>query len=362
MLVDAQLLGSVSDGPQWDAGSMQDTCRRYWWTNVLFINNLHPTDLAQECVAQSWYLANDFQFFIFFLPFLFLFVYFAPLRERFWVRCSIVITVIVGSCIAAVSTAYYYELSSTLAPGQHSEKDPDGKQQGYFYVRPHIRVGAYAVGVLAGMILYWWRSEYNPPLKEVEQPLTDKPLADLEHGSDSKFSALAADHERAQEHQECRVTCLCSRSVAGGYLVILLSLAMMGGILLALNDYYKDPDHTWSRTQNALYMGLGRVAWSIAVAAVMLACAVGAVPLVNDMMSLPIFVPLSKLSYGVYVLHITVLLAVVNALRTEPHYTDEYAIFVYMGTLCVSYILAALLFVLVDTPVAIMETKFIGRM
>ncbi|XP_071955725.1 nose resistant to fluoxetine protein 6-like [Antedon mediterranea] len=38
-------------------------CQKYWWTNLLYINNLYPSSLV-ECIGWSWYLANDMQFYI----------------------------------------------------------------------------------------------------------------------------------------------------------------------------------------------------------------------------------------------------------------------------------------------------------
>jgi peptidoglycan/LPS O-acetylase OafA/YrhL len=34
-------------------------CESYWWANVLFINNMIPWSLSDECTGQVWYLAND---------------------------------------------------------------------------------------------------------------------------------------------------------------------------------------------------------------------------------------------------------------------------------------------------------------
>lgn len=38
------------------------TCDKYWWRNVLYINNLFPQ--SEMCMIWSWYMANDTQFFI----------------------------------------------------------------------------------------------------------------------------------------------------------------------------------------------------------------------------------------------------------------------------------------------------------
>ena len=38
-------------------------CKDYWWTNLLYINNLWPWSTTGICVGQTWYLSNDMQFF-----------------------------------------------------------------------------------------------------------------------------------------------------------------------------------------------------------------------------------------------------------------------------------------------------------
>ena len=65
---------------------------------------------------------------------------------------------------------------------------------------------------------------------------------------------------------------------------------------------------------------------------------------------------------GCYVLHISVLAVVFDGGRSLEHWTDEFAIFLYLGTLFFTYILASLLFVLVDMPVARLESRYLGRL
>ena len=64
----ASLYRFFATGPQ---SVMVDTevsaCRKNWWSNLLYINNLQfkwDDKLGYPCVAQSWYLANDMQFFL----------------------------------------------------------------------------------------------------------------------------------------------------------------------------------------------------------------------------------------------------------------------------------------------------------
>lgn len=46
-----------------DVGVVQNlvNCDRYWWRNILYINNLYP--LSEMCMIWTWYMANDTQFY-----------------------------------------------------------------------------------------------------------------------------------------------------------------------------------------------------------------------------------------------------------------------------------------------------------
>lgn len=39
-----------------------NTCRIYWWRNILYINNFFPQH--EMCMMWSWYMANDMQFYV----------------------------------------------------------------------------------------------------------------------------------------------------------------------------------------------------------------------------------------------------------------------------------------------------------
>jgi len=45
-----------------DSSNWNKNCEKYWWSNILYINNFWPTDFNAECIAWVWYLANDMQF------------------------------------------------------------------------------------------------------------------------------------------------------------------------------------------------------------------------------------------------------------------------------------------------------------
>ena len=44
--------------------SFAGPCKKYWWTNLLYFNNLYPWKQNDQCIGWTWYLANDMQFYV----------------------------------------------------------------------------------------------------------------------------------------------------------------------------------------------------------------------------------------------------------------------------------------------------------
>ncbi|VVC42242.1 Nose resistant-to-fluoxetine protein, N-terminal,Acyltransferase 3 [Cinara cedri] len=63
MAITAHIVPHFGDGPLWPQKTWieAENCKSYWWTNVLFINNL--LDVKHECLLMSWYVACDVQLF-----------------------------------------------------------------------------------------------------------------------------------------------------------------------------------------------------------------------------------------------------------------------------------------------------------
>lgn len=51
-------IGKVGDGPRWPEAysEMHTSCKAYWWTNLLYVNNLYPAALLDEVCRLSGFL------------------------------------------------------------------------------------------------------------------------------------------------------------------------------------------------------------------------------------------------------------------------------------------------------------------
>jgi peptidoglycan/LPS O-acetylase OafA/YrhL len=79
------------DGPLWfGADGFNNDCKRYWWTNLLFLNNFLPDGDGSGCLGQAWYLANDMQFFIISPPILYCYHRISRVCGWFAILCGVV--------------------------------------------------------------------------------------------------------------------------------------------------------------------------------------------------------------------------------------------------------------------------------
>ena len=86
-----------------------ESCNSYWWTNLLFINNLYPWNMNDQCVGWTWYLANDFQFFLF-TPFILMIMHRSKLAG-FFVNMSLIILSIFSGII--ITYVYNFRLPAS---------------------------------------------------------------------------------------------------------------------------------------------------------------------------------------------------------------------------------------------------------
>ncbi|KAH3766621.1 nose resistant to fluoxetine protein 6 [Pelomyxa schiedti] len=79
LIVYTQLSIYFGDGPFWSQyqhSSMGvESCATYWWTNLLYMNNIYPIHFLEQCMLWTWYLAVDMQLYLFCAPLLLLYAF-----------------------------------------------------------------------------------------------------------------------------------------------------------------------------------------------------------------------------------------------------------------------------------------------
>ncbi|XP_013404076.1 O-acyltransferase like protein isoform X2 [Lingula anatina] len=129
----------MGSGPMWN-GKLPDGefCANNWWTNLLYLNNV--INNREQCFALSWYIANDFQFYVV-APLFLIPLYLKPL-----IGVLLLLLGFVGYGLAAAFTL------AGMEGGVHLFGNPNFFAD--YYIIPWCRIGPYLVGLMVGFILY----------------------------------------------------------------------------------------------------------------------------------------------------------------------------------------------------------------
>ncbi|XP_033763774.1 nose resistant to fluoxetine protein 6-like [Pecten maximus] len=302
MMIDIALLRYMGDGPAWvPTGFEQDFCKDTWWTNLAYVNNLIKTD--KQCFAWAWYLANDMQFYVI-SPLLLVPLYFSK-------KIGGVITAIflIGITIITAVVSAHYQLPATqfsTVPNPHTAD--------YFpkyYIKPYCRMGPYIVGIITGYILYKTEGKYKI-----------KPALNI---------------------------------LIWAFVTALACMVLYG-------TYQESIGHAMSVGIAALYNAVHKSLWGVCVCWVVFACVTGNGGFVNTLLSWSPFVPLGRLTYCAYLVHPIVMTIYYRTLRQTVYATDFVIIYLFMGHLVISYLVAFLTSLAFESPMMGLEKTLLGKL
>ncbi|XP_047004780.1 nose resistant to fluoxetine protein 6-like [Schistocerca americana] len=298
----AAALQRLGTGPLWDSvvGPEVNFCRHSWWVNMLYLNNyLH---LDQPCMNQTWYLAVDMQLFLVGLLLLTA-VWLWPRAAPFGLLAALVVAVVTPLAIAAA-----YDLTGSML---YATDDAMLWQVfSLLYTPSHTRAGPYIVGLGLGYTLH----------------------------------RLKGKQLRLTVWQEVALW-----AASGAVWVLAVPSA------LPLYGRWPAVPQPWS----ALYAGLQRPLWSLALAWMLLACCKGRARPLQWLLGLPLFRPLSALVYCVYLTHYALLIYVDGSVRTAGFLSDFGTIQSAIGVLVTSLGVSLVLHLTVELPTVALSKEFL---
>ncbi|KAH8289442.1 hypothetical protein KR054_005179 [Drosophila jambulina] len=122
-----------------------NTCRIYWWRNILYINNFFPQ--REMCMMWSWYMANEMQFYVMAALLL------AFARKYFKaVALTLIVFLLSSWSLSGIISLQHQYTHKVALPFESFD---------FLYDKPWQRVGSYIVGMCAGYVLYKVKT---PPL------------------------------------------------------------------------------------------------------------------------------------------------------------------------------------------------------
>ena len=289
----ATLYVHLGDGPFWGQtaeNGMPLTCSKYWWKNLLYINNVYESD--EQCVGQTWYLANDMQMFIA-SPIVLLPLFFYPTLGQIW----LILLLAFNMFITGYVTVY-----NDLGFGQ------GGNQETVRYFVPWCRYGAYLVGVYTGWFLHQRRRR---PVK------------------------------------------LSLPVVLAGWLSSALVACL---IVYGVYEYGTVPASAeQSRSVAVIYAAMNRPVWAMCLAWVVIACVHGYGGFIDTLLSWRFWIPLSRLTYCCYLVSIDTQVFFYASLRSVPYFDQTNAVYQFLATLYVVVAVATVFSLAFESPMMALE-------
>ena len=246
-------LGSGPFWYQWE--NFLEPCRRYWWTNIMFLNNFLPwsTPTTNTCFYHSWYLAVDVQLFFIFAPWLVILYR----RNDFFAR-KITLFLWCASVILTAVLAYKRRWSMNTFDGAAVALfDIEG------YAKPHVRAQSYLSGMLVAMI----------------------------------------PHTRERYNRNSLAIALCVLGLALMAFVTVTGAYSRRACNFEELPFINDCGSTWNPWMTFLFTAFSRAVWSICIAIIMHLCLERRGGAVGTFLSWRIWTPLAKLSFGAYLIH-----------------------------------------------------------
>jgi peptidoglycan/LPS O-acetylase OafA/YrhL len=277
----------LSWGPFWFRMLAEaQLCKDSWWTNILYINNFHPTEFHDQCMSWTWYLANDMQFFLIALIVLNLYIRNPKLG-------AVLQAVLITGCILLG----YFVMEDNLP-----------KFQNWYYDKPWMRLAPMVCGLAMGCAL------------------RDTDMAKIKLTPVKAFVAMAS------------------------------SIAVLLFCCLINIDKYHDTGNpttvkiNWTDQQSTAYLTFGRLAFTGSIAGITFLCISGNAGIVGSFLSLPIWEPMGKLTYGAYLVHPGII-RVYYFTQTQFFDLSYYVQFITLfGIAVVSYASSIFTFVMIELP------------
>lgn len=287
----------VAHGTNWYFRDLHQ-CRDYLWTNLLYINNFYPTEIRDKCYTITWYIAIEMQLFIFtpIIVFLLYRYWQSGLAIIFSVLCVSLATI---GVIAGTNDYNANQIRNEILA--HSETEVSSIYNDIYY-KPYCRVNAYLIGILLGFVLYRkWEIPGNLLLR--------------------------------------LVISFCMVCVA-----VAIGLAVVFGL------YGTWHGHTLSGFGNVIYLMLSGTAWSVAIALIIYVCHSGFGFAINTFLSWGLFVPLHRMSIGVYLIQVMVMLFFYGTLQARFIFTVNILFAIFGAVVLLTYPIAMLFATFVEYP------------
>ncbi|XP_076301815.1 nose resistant to fluoxetine protein 6-like [Lasioglossum baleicum] len=254
-------------------------CSKYWWRNLLYINNFYSWD--ELCLSWSWYIGNDMQFFIYGTILLMLYSW------RSYIGLSLGAVTLISCILLNGYLAYELDYAHTL--------DDIQRTLTALYMRPWLRIGPFLVGMFTATIIDKMNYKLN---------LTTK----------GKILGWTMG-----------VLCNCS--------------ILFGGM-----------ERNMPMLMRIIYTAMSRTFWGVGISWLIVACITNNGGIVNQILSLKLWIPLSRLTFCAYLLHPLI----ISSMNLNSYYPQHFDLLttsnMVVGFAVITYVCSVMLSLVAEAP------------
>jgi len=297
------------DGPRWPlfvtdlhasflTGGKESACKQYWWANLLYINNFIPKKFGEICLPWTWYLANDFQFFV--VGIIVLAIYCGYSKKIGWYLIGLLLLTcwIVTGTLDVVRDWQVAVLPILFEADQHQFYE--------LYEKPWCRIAPYLIGMIGGLLIL----EHREAVRERLVGLT-------------RYGRL-----------------VCHALAAG----------LMLFVVFIQYEANKSTAEPWSPTATFFYNAFSRSVWAVGLWWIVVCCATDMAPWTNKILSLPVFLPFARLTYAFYLIHLPIIAIWLFTRRDVDYYYDGLVAVYYPAFLVLGFSVATFFYLFVEAP------------
>ncbi|XP_054166229.1 nose resistant to fluoxetine protein 6-like [Oppia nitens] len=126
-------------------------------------------------------------------------------------------------------------------------------------------------------------------------------------------------------------------------------------VVIIYSTYFWFLGYSYHNFGSVLYGTIHRTVWSICWSYILYACASGRGGIINRILSWSALVPLSRLSFQIYLFHFVLVLAIKAALRQPLYFNSLTMVMLYFSITVLSLFVSFLAYVMFEIPIAKIE-------
>jgi peptidoglycan/LPS O-acetylase OafA/YrhL len=328
----------LGNGPLWfNIGSFYHDCDRYWYSNLIFMNNFIPNGGINQCLGVSWYLAVDMQ--IFFISPIIMMLYIKVNKLLGWISVGLLCIL---NVLCAGLIAYHFGLNPIMLSSDNFSSSGKSNYDNYYYKKPYCRIAPYALGLACGFVVYSYRKYQD---------------------TGKTYDIIGVTIGKLQEKKTVR------------WITFFLGLGLINALIFSEYDIVKHPGpnnstkfpfsvynfHHWSENQNIAFIAFERVTFGLGLSMILLPILLGHFKEIAGFLSLYPWSVLAKLTFTIYLIHITISQIIVKSQKNVTEFCiyniirDTIYIFVIATFFAIPIVL------LVELPLSNIERVVFGK-